>query len=192
VSENSLSERRETADAIRKEIQDLDQVVSRLLKRSVGADLEIHPRLTQADTLVQHLLQMHSASAQDGGLRLEVTAVSDRELLVDSALVGRSLDNLLVNALHYAESRIQVEAVDVDGAVAFHVDDDGPGVAPNIAAQVFAANVSGRQGGNGLGLALVRAVAEAHGGTATHATSPLGGSRFVLTLPTAPPQVALP
>ncbi|MFK7929909.1 MAG: sensor histidine kinase [Myxococcota bacterium] len=192
VSENSLSERRQTAEAIRKEIQDLDQVVSRLLKRSVGADLEINPRPTKAETLVQHLVQMHRASAHDGGVNLEVTGVCDRDILVDSALIGRSLENLLVNALHYAESRVRIQAIDVEGAVAFHVDDDGPGVASNIATQVFAANVSGREGGHGLGLALVRAVAEAHGGTATHTTSPLGGSRFILTVPTAPPQDALP
>lgn len=189
VTENSLSERRETAEAIRHEIQDLDQVVSRLLKRSVGADLEVHVRPTDAKQLVEHFVQIHEAKASEQGIRLDTGDLTNVSALLDSALIGRSLENLLVNALQHAKERVKISVSTDDTAIEFSVEDDGAGVDPSIAGQVFAANVSRRQGGTGLGLALVRAVAEAHGGTASHRSSTLGGAQFTMALPIDPPSM---
>jgi two-component system OmpR family sensor kinase len=66
------------------------------------------------------------------------------------------------------------------------VEDDGPGIAPELQRRIFERFVrGGRDGGrgSGLGLAIVRAVAESHGGTVTLERPDHGGTRFVITLP---------
>ncbi|WP_277501343.1 ATP-binding protein [Nocardioides sp. ChNu-99] len=78
-----------------------------------------------------------------------------------------------------------------DGVVELVVDDDGSGVPPADRDRVFERFVrldearARDDGGSGLGLAIVREVARAHGGDAAVVTSPLGGARFVVTLPTS-------
>jgi len=183
VSETDPTERQATGDAIRKEVRDLDQVVTQMLRRSVGDDLSLLLRPTSLTPLIEHVVQVHSSTAAKQGLSVELGDIETPSLPVDSALVGRSLENLVQNAMQHAEHRIQISTRSTDHGVDILIDDDGPGVPPSIAERVFSANVSLREGGTGLGLALVQAVAEAHGGHATHESSPLGGARFVLHLP---------
>ena len=77
-----------------------------------------------------------------------------------------------------------------DGHVTLAVDDDGPGIPEPERARVFERFVrldearDRASGGTGLGLAIVREIARAHGGEIALATSPLGGLRAEVTLPT--------
>jgi two-component system sensor histidine kinase PilS (NtrC family) len=72
-----------------------------------------------------------------------------------------------------------------DGALIVEVEDDGPGIDEAMAADVFEPLVTGRPGGTGLGLALARRIAGAHGGKiALGASRVEKGATFVLTLPT--------
>ena len=106
------------------------------------------------------------------------------------ARLSRAIRNLLDNAARYTSTRIAVTAEThaADGWTAIHVDDDGPGVPADNRVQVFDRFVrldSARtrsDGGHGLGLAIVAATAEAHGGTASCTVSPLGGARFSIHL----------
>jgi signal transduction histidine kinase len=66
------------------------------------------------------------------------------------------------------------------------VEDDGPGVPPELAANIFQRFVRGagdRGGSFGLGLAIVQAVAQSHGGSVTLEAGESGGARFVVRLP---------
>jgi signal transduction histidine kinase len=69
------------------------------------------------------------------------------------------------------------------GAIVVEVADDGPGVPAEIAANVFDPLVTGRQGGTGLGLALARRIAAAHGGTIALSATSSAGATFRLELP---------
>jgi signal transduction histidine kinase len=116
------------------------------------------------------------------------SAVGAARLRGDRRLLERAVRNLLDNAASHARSRIEV-AVRADGEVTLLVvDDDGPGMPPADREQVFerfARLDEGRarnDGGGGLGLALARAVAEHHGGSAIATASPLGGARIELRL----------
>ena len=118
----------------------------------------------------------------------EVTA---DEVLVDRERLARVMSNLIANAVAHTGcgGTIEVSAVKAGTRVEIAVDDDGPGVPEAMRARVFDRftrldeSRSSSQGGSGLGLAIVKAIAEAHGGSVACLSSPLGGARFVVSLP---------
>jgi two-component system OmpR family sensor kinase len=99
--------------------------------------------------------------------------------------------NLIENALRHTPpgTRILVATASADGQAKLVVEDDGPGVPPDLAPSLFERFVRGagdRGGSFGLGLAIVKAVAETHGGSVTLSTPPSGkGARFEVRLPAA-------
>ena len=125
--------------------------------------------------------------------RFELGAVPHGTLRADPDRLAQALRNLLGNAIDHTAPdrglvRLRVSTLS-GGRVAFVVEDDGPGIAPDQRERVF--NRFHRideardraSGGTGLGLAIVRAIADAHGGTVTAGSSPEGGARFELRLP---------
>ncbi|HXA54816.1 MAG TPA: ATP-binding protein [Solirubrobacteraceae bacterium] len=114
-------------------------------------------------------------------------------LIADPDRIAQALRNLIVNALeHTAERdglvRLRGERID-GGRVRLIVEDDGPGIQPDQRERVFDrfhrtdAARDRASGGAGLGLAIVRAIAEAHGGRASARESDAGGARLELELP---------
>lgn len=99
--------------------------------------------------------------------------------------------NLLDNAARHAASRVEVSTALDDGAPVLIVDDDGPGIPEADRARVFerftrlSSSRSRDGGGAGLGLALVRRVAEQHGGAVRVERSPRGGARLEVRFPPA-------
>ena len=95
--------------------------------------------------------------------------------------------NLLDNALRYGGADVELTAESRDGAVRLHVRDDGPGLPADLAAfERFTRGDGARgRGGSGLGLALVAAIARAHGGEAGAADRPGGGADVWIELPCA-------
>jgi len=112
---------------------------------------------------------------------------------MDAAAVGQALANLMDNAIKYSGERkaLAVEARLEAGHLALSVVDEGIGIPPEEQPKVFEkfyrvgrSETEGRRG-SGVGLALVRHVAEAHGGRVTVKSRPGQGSRFTLWLPLA-------
>jgi two-component system sensor histidine kinase KdpD len=133
----------------------------------------------------------------DHPIRIEVPA--DLPLLfVDGVLVEQLLVNLLENAAAYTPpgTPIEVSARVQEGRAELRVADEGPGLPPGTEERVFdkfyrgAPAPDGRRG-VGLGLAICRAIAAAHGGVIRAANRPGGGAEFIVTLPRseAPPSV---
>jgi signal transduction histidine kinase len=107
----------------------------------------------------------------------------------------RLVINLLENALRHTPPGTEIRvstATRPDGMAELIVTDDGPGVPPELAPTLFERFVRGagdRGGSFGLGLAIVRAVAESHGGSVElHAVDP-HGARFVVRLPALPVEI---
>ena len=141
---------------------------------------------------------------QEGGYRrlnVAVTRARRRMTLVssfthhdlDPVKVQRAIVNLVKNAREALEplgrpGHIGVAIADDtrDGRddLVFTVEDDGPGLAPEIAQRVFETFASfGKAGGTGLGLALVKRIAEDHRGGVTVEQPAGGGCRFIVRLP---------
>ncbi|MHB8872414.1 MAG: sensor histidine kinase [Myxococcaceae bacterium] len=121
----------------------------------------------------------------------EVTVEIPRPLppvQVDEQMMRQALINLVTNAIQApkraAQVKVRVEAEGgADGCVRFEVIDDGAGVPPDLAERIFTPFFTTRAAGTGLGLAVVRRVAEAHRGEVTVHQTPGGGATFVLRLP---------
>jgi len=98
--------------------------------------------------------------------------------------LARALDNLLGNALRHTPKngwvRISAERRENDCLLA--VEDSGPGIPKDLRGKIFEPFVSFRSNGTGLGLALVREIVEAHGGTIV-CTQGTIGARFEMRLP---------
>jgi signal transduction histidine kinase len=108
---------------------------------------------------------------------------------LDAALYRRAIVNLLRNAAEAARSRIVLRGEGEQGGTArVAVEDDGAGVPPDVLPKLFVPFFSTKEGGTGLGLALVAKIAALHGGSVSaERSAPLGGARFVLSVPVAPP-----
>lgn len=112
------------------------------------------------------------------------TEVDDVVVLIDAPKVERLIENLIVNAMRYSpeDARVWVKAHDIGGRVRIAVEDEGPGVPEAERERIFEAFERGGTSGFGLGLALVRRIAELHGGRAWAEERPGGGARFVVEL----------
>ncbi len=106
-------------------------------------------------------------------------------------LLKQVLVNLVENAVLSAREagrqpvRVEVTAHVVGSAVEIHVDDNGPGIAPERKEGVFEPYETTREQGTGLGLAIVKKVVLDHGGDVWAVDSHLGGARFVISIPLA-------
>jgi two-component system sensor histidine kinase KdpD len=131
------------------------------------------------------------ASFPDAAIRIELA--DDLPLLeLDGVLVERVLVNLLENAVkHGAGGPIAIRASKRDRAVEISVEDRGPGLPPGDVDRLFEMFERGEHEaqsiGTGIGLAICKAIVEAHGGTIRADNREGGGARFAISFPVTPP-----
>jgi len=124
---------------------------------------------------------------------LEVERRGPIGALCDRMLIRRVLANLVENAVQAAESTgraptVRIALAEGESAASLFVDDNGPGVAADARERIFDPYMTTKEHGTGLGLAIVRKIMLDHGGDVRVAEtpSPLGGARFIVTLPVVP------
>jgi signal transduction histidine kinase len=191
------SARREFLEAGRLQLEKLRWIVENLLDLSrldAGiAALSIASH--DAGDLASGAAAPHAASAERKGMSLEVRK-PERPIAVtcDRQRVELALSNLVANAVKFTQpgGRVEVSADEVPdtGLIRFAVRDNGPGIDPAELPHIFDRFFRGRAAaadGAGLGLAIARSVAAAHGGDLTVESAPGAGSLFRLDLPAAPP-----
>ena len=159
-----------------------------LHKRAVGL-AEIVTRATEsAEHLVAERMHLLTISVPREPVILDA----------DPVRLEQVLTNLLVNAAKFTDpgGHIRLSAVEEAGQIVLRVRDDGRGIAPDLLPHVFDLFQQGhdlddrRQGGLGLGLALVKCLVELHGGAvAASSDGPGAGSEFVVRLPGRPRDV---
>ena len=126
--------------------------------------------------------------ADGGGRRVEVDRVRGRApILGDRLRLEQALGNLVDNALRHGAGTVRLEAERSNGVVELRVSDEGAGFAPEFLPRAFdrftRADEAREGGAAGLGLAIVDAIARAHGGSATAANGAGGGAVVSLELP---------
>lgn len=136
-----------------------------------------------AEGLSRTLLRLHAGR----GLAIDVEVAADHFARSQREDLDEMLGNLLDNACKWAASRVRVSSAQHDGHIVVTVDDDGSGIAPSMRDVVLQRGVRADEAaaGSGFGLAIVRDLAEVYGGSISLSSSPAGGLRARLQLPSA-------
>jgi two-component system sensor histidine kinase AdeS len=151
--------------------------------------LDLHIAPVEVSVEIRRVVDLTGPSLAEAGLTVVPTLV-DIVVDADGVRIRQALLALLENARRYAEpGRVEITTLVSEDAVIIRVEDDGPGLPPDFAKRAFEPFTRGdgsrsrRSGGSGLGLSVVRAIAEAHGGSVLYRRTSRGGSAFELSLP---------
>jgi signal transduction histidine kinase len=179
----------ETIAEIESEVVEIDRLVSELLASS---------RLQFSAMTVSRLDASEAAARalERAGVdksKLVVDAPEGTSFEADATLVARALANLIDNAERHGEGLVRMHVVSSDERVRFEAEDAGPGFAPGDERRVFDPFVQsptssqragvGERGSLGLGLALVKRIADAHDGSVEAKNRDGGGALVAIELP---------
>ena len=165
------------------------QIVRRL--RDFISRGETERQIVALPRLVNEASALAFAGTGSRSVEFEVRIDPSAELLlVDRIQIQQVLLNLIRNAVEAMETspfkRLELSSSKIhEGHVRVTVADSGPGLAPQVAAQLFQPFMTTKAAGMGLGLSICRTIVEAHGGKIWAEPSSLGGTAFHFTLPEA-------
>jgi signal transduction histidine kinase len=191
-AENALAagdeaRKRGALEAILRQIARLDALLRDLLDMTQNrvpalADVELSAFL---HSVIEPHLEL--AAAKSVTLAAGSSTAPRLRARFDAPQMQRALDNLILNAVQNTPrgGTIVVRALRRDASLVLQVEDDGPGVPDDLRDRLFEPFVTARPEGTGLGLALTREIARAHGGQARLATSPRG-ALFEIEVPWQP------
>jgi two-component system sensor histidine kinase BaeS len=178
------------ADVISSESRRLERLVADLLDlaRLDAHQFSLHPTPVDAQAVVHDALEAFMPAAAEIGVALAMEPGEPVAATLDAQRLAQIVANLVENALKFATTRVSVGVHALGDELELHVDDDGPGIAPNDLPHVFerlytSRTVPGRTLGTGIGLAIVRELALAMGGDARVQPIDTEGTRFVVRFP---------
>jgi two-component system phosphate regulon sensor histidine kinase PhoR len=149
----------------------------------------------EVSEVVSRAVEVYRYRAEREGVAIEVDAPRELPLArIDPRALELSVINLLDNAIKYARDgkRIDVRVVEQKGQIEIRVTDQGPGIAREDRRRIFDRFVRGKAAqnaqvrGTGIGLSLVKHIAEAHGGGVRVESEPGQGATFTIVLPALP------
>jgi len=179
---------REYADVMVREIDRINHVVTDLLNFSRPITLE--PEATRLPDLLDHVASLVSADAKTHGIDIHLDCETGMPpMSLDPNQVTQALLNLMLNAINAMETggavKIRASVFHEGAGVELQVEDNGPGIDPDVQEKIFEPFYTTRERGTGLGLAMVRKIAENHDGGVSVESPPPGkgsGTRFSLFL----------
>ncbi len=187
-------------DVVERQVQQLVHLIDDLLdvSRITSGKIRLRKEFVDAGSVLDQALE--SARPLIDARRQTLTVSVDRGRLplhVDATRVGQIAVNLLTNAAKYTDSggHIQLSARREGDQVVISVRDDGMGIPPEKLPEMFRLFAQGdrslarSEGGLGIGLTIVKKLAEMHGGRVeARSEGPGKGSEFIVELPLAPAQ----
>ncbi|MCQ0988840.1 sensor histidine kinase [Jiella marina] len=193
---------KEYVGLIRRSGQHLLSLVNTLLDVSKieAGRYELHLERFDVTPLMQEIGELMREEARAKGLRLDIRLpAAETELVADRRACHQILLNLVSNALKFTETGVvTVESRSVEGACELLVSDTGIGIAEADLARLgrpfvqVSSGLSRRYHGTGLGLSLVKGLAELHTGSMTVKSQPGVGTMVMIRLPVAGPAATTP
>jgi signal transduction histidine kinase len=177
------SQAAQDAIVVLEEFDNLERIAARLLTLArMDEHWTVKPSVVPLSAeLERTVTRWRPAANRDWRLRpTSAVVVADRQRL------ETALDSLIENAVRYTDEsgRIELAAYPAGESIVIEVSDNGSGIPDEELAYVFESFRSGSsRAGTGIGLAIVKAIVEAHGGTVSAENLPAGGASFRLRLP---------
>ncbi|HEX4746449.1 MAG TPA: ATP-binding protein [Gaiellaceae bacterium] len=168
----SVAELDAAVRSAREEVERLVRLADDLLvlARADDGQLAIRPEELPVRELLEAVARRRAADAQRSGRAIEVSTTDELVLVGDRGRLEQALESLVDNALVHGSGTVQMSARVDDGRVLLVVSDEGSGFPASFVPHAFErfsrADASRSGGGVGLGLAIVDAIARAHGGAA--------------------------
>ncbi len=164
------------------------QNLERLMRRTLSLTRPLQLSLAPCDLrkLVKESIATVKSQAEAARVAIEAEMPQTCPTVpLDGQLMGEVLTNLMRNAIEAMESggKVRVKLLPSEDSLRIAVADSGPGIAESVRATLFKPFVTTKKVGNGLGLALVRKIVEAHGGTIEASNVASGGACFEIQLP---------
>ena len=181
---NITNEARELIGFIESETERLNRLVSTMLDSTRPRQPSF--QLTNIHTQIHNCISMLAAQAQTKMIRVEESLnSSDPYCECDAEQMTQVFLNLLMNALQVLpeHGKITVTSRSETEKIIIEIADNGPGIAKEERAKIFDSFFHKREGGIGLGLAVVQQIVSAHGGDITVSESLLGGALFRISIP---------
>jgi signal transduction histidine kinase len=176
------------ASAIREQVErmrrQIDYHLAHARAAASGAMPGAHCNVAEsAEALGRTLSRLHA----ERGLAIDVQVDPSHAVRCRREDLDEMLGNLLDNACKWAHTRVEVRTATAASHLAIDIDDDGSGLDAALREKVLQRGVRADEAapGSGIGLAIVRELADLYGGSIVLAASPLGGLRATLTLPVA-------
>jgi signal transduction histidine kinase len=178
-------------------LEESDRVVALLstlmdISEAETGTMALHRETTNLTDLIQQSVDLYEELAEQRGVRIEAESDGALRIPVDRNRMRQVVANLLDNAVKYtpAGGSIRIEARRDGPDALLSVSDTGIGIPadelPRIWDRLYRGDKSRSERGLGLGLSLVKAIVEAHGGKVAVTSTPEAGSRFELRLPGTP------
>jgi heavy metal sensor kinase len=202
-AELELAQRRpRSPDELQSAVRSASEEVERLVR--LAEDLLVLARadegrlpLSLDPLIVRELLDAvagrFDTRARGAGRRIEVDAPADEVATADRLRLEQALGNLVDNALRYGSGTVRLAGRVENGSAVLLVSDDGAGFPPDFLPHAFErfsrVDVARSGGGAGLGLAIVDAIARAHGGSARAENRPAGGAEVVVSIAAGGPPI---
>ncbi|HSO18812.1 MAG TPA: ATP-binding protein, partial [Desulfosarcina sp.] len=174
---NEASHQKEYADVMVREIDRINLVVTDLL--NFARPMILEPEQTDIRDLIDHVVSLVYHDALNRGVDVGVDCEQGLSAMqVDPNQITQALLNLMLNAVSAMDSggtaRIKARRLADGGGMRICVEDNGPGIPPDRLERIFEPFFTTRKRGTGLGLAMVRKIAENHDGEAQVASPPPG------------------
>ena len=179
---------REYAQLMVKEVDRINTVVTNLL--SFARPVHPEPEPTDMSRLLRHVVRLVQEDAELRGIEIKMAVSPELSpVVIDANQITQVLLNLVLNALQAVseKGRILVGAIQPrEGLLEIYVEDNGPGIPPELIKRVFDPFFTTKEKGTGLGMAIVHMMVENHGGE-IRVVSPLpgqnAGCRMTIHLP---------
>ncbi len=185
-------------DVLRSTLEEVDRLSRTVdglltLSRADQGALDLHRRPVDLAAIAEDTVERLRALAATRGVSVE-TQATPAPAHVDAAWLGQAIGNLLDNAIKFspAGGTVTVTTAAEGGEALVRVLDEGPGIPADARELVFDRfhrldpSRTRATGGSGIGLSIVREIAQAHGGRAWTEPDPGGGSLFAIAVPSAP------
>lgn len=183
----------EALDGLHAQSMRLGRIISDLsqLSDAESADLSLHRQRVDLAEVASEAVSSATPAITAAGLTVSVESTGSAFVSADPDRLHQALSNLLMNTVRHcrAGDHVTVRTAVIDQNATVEVADTGPGIPepdlPHVFDRLWRGTADSDAGGLGIGLAVVKAVAQSHGGEATAVSSP-DGTTFTLTLPLQP------